>query len=394
MIIELINRAIEKVKSIYGDLVDDKIIQRIKDEIEEIDRAGKLCFIGELEGIINERTSEGTLILPRLALGNLFLFYVLGISIVNPLPRHHYCPKCHTFHWGNKTSELCEVCGEPYIEDGYDLNYELFIDDIKRSKHPFQFSTSGKNEEREGFFRFYEVKELKYLKDLGIKQSDLYWTPDNVIEVVNCFEETYYSSKYKKKQIAYHPAFSGIMDLGNRKIQIEVDSRNVKSFDELVNVVTMMHGTGVRAGNYKFNVDIYSRDDMYKFLLNSQISRADAYMICRETRLCGNGHLSSLSESKLKEAGVGDNYIEFMRSLSYIFMRGHVVAELKMLLKLAKIYLEEPKRFYEVYFSINRESLIKLGDTTDLIKVFIKSKNTELEQICMEFIDKVERTEE
>ena len=85
------------------------------------------------------------------------------------------------------------------------------------------------------------------------------------------------------------------------------------------------------------------------------------------------------------------DYIEFMRSLSYIFMRGHVVAELKMLLKLAKIYLEEPKRFYEVYFSVNKEALLKVGDYSDLIKTYIKSRNTELEPICIALVDKEER---
>lgn len=111
----------------------------------------------------------------------------------------------------------------------------------------------------------------------------------------------------------------------------------------------MMHGTGVRDNSKRLNVQIYSRDDLFKFLKKNQLTDDDALIICRETRLSGEGHLSALSEEKIKEAGVNENSIEFMRSIHYIFVKAHGIANLKMLLKLAKTYLEEPKMFYEAF---------------------------------------------
>lgn len=381
----------KRLNELYGDLIDDRITERADKEIIEFDRVGQLEKIFKLVDILHKKMNKGTLLIPRLAVGNSLLLFLFGVTNVNPLPRHNYCPKCHTFHWGSKQSDCCECCGEPVVEDGYDLDYQLLIDDIKRLKHPFQFSTSGKKLEEEGFFKLYESKELKLAKALGFIQKDFEQPPSNINEIIKCFNKDYYSSHYKKKQIADHQAFIGLGELGNVKIQKQARIENIKSFDELVRVVTMMHGTGVRDNSKRLNAQIYSRDDLFKFLKENQFTDDDALIICRETRLSGEGHLSALSKEKLKEAGVNENSVEFMRSIHYIFVKAHGIANLKMLLKLAKTYLEEPKRFYEAYLTLNKQMLSTIDKTGDLISQLLKAKATELESICLSLIDKEER---
>lgn len=383
--------SIKRLNELYGDLVDDRIVERLNNEIDEFNRIGQIENILKLSDMLHKKMNKGTLIIPRLTVGNSLLLFLLEITNVNPLPRHYYCPKCHTFHWGHKQSDYCECCGEPVVEDGYDLDCQLLIDDIKRLKHPFQFSTSGKKLEEDGFFKLLESKELKLTKLLGFKQKDFEQPPDDICEILKCFDKNYYSSHYKKKHIADHQAFIGLGELGNVKIQEQVCKENVKTFGDLVRVVTMMHGTGVRNNSKRLNVQIYSRDDLFKFLKKNQLTDDDALIICRETRLSGEGHLSALSEEKLKEAGVNENSLEFMRSIHYIFVKAHAIANLKMLLKLAKIYLEEPKRYYEAYFMVNKESALKVDKNNDLIKGYVEHKETELEDIYLAYLDCKER---
>ncbi len=182
------------------------------------------------------------------------------------------------------------------MEDGYDPDYQLLIDDIKRLKHPFQFSTSDKKLEEDVFFKLLESMELKLTKLFGFKQKNFQQLPDDISEILKCFDKNYYSSHYKKKHIADHQAFVGLGELGNVKIQEQVCKENVKTFGDLVRVVTMMHVTGVRDNSKRLNVQIYSRDDLFKFLKKNQLTDDDVLFICRETRQSGEGHLSALSE--------------------------------------------------------------------------------------------------
>ena len=381
----------KRLNELYGDLVDDRIVERLNNEIDEFNRIGQIENILKLSDMLHKKMNKGTLIIPRLTVGNSLLLFLLEITNVNPLPRHHYCPKCHTFHWGHKQSDYCDCCGEPVVEDGYDLDYQLLIDDIKRLKHPFQFSTSGKKLEEDGFFKLLESKELKLAKLLGFKQKDFEQPLVDISEILKCFDKNYYSSHYKKKHIADHQAFIGLGELGNVKIQEQVCKENVKTFGDLVRVVTMMHGTGVRDNSKRLNVQIYSRDDLFKLLKKNQLTDDNALIICRETRLSGEGHLSALSEEKLKEAGVNENSVEFMRSIHYIFVKAHGIANLKMLLKLAKAYLEEPKKYFENYFMLNKKTLSRIGEINDLIKMIVENKATPMEELCFSIIDFKER---
>lgn len=384
--IELIGQRINKI---YGDLVDERIIDRANKEIEDFYKVGQLDNIFKIGKIFQKKIDKGNLIIPRLSTGNSFLLYLLNVSNVNPLPRHSYCPRCHSFYWGNKQSECCDNCGARLIEDGFDLDYRLLIDDIKRMNTQFHFSTSNKHSEYNKLYKLTYSRELGYLKNLGFTQKDLKGTLEDISEIIKCFDESYFAKKYKKRVIGHYQAFVCLGDLGNLRIQKQVLKEKVNNFDDLVRVVTMMHGTGVRDNSEKYGVNIYSRDDLFKFLLSSQLSVDDSLLICRETRLSGNGHLSKLSEEKLKEAGVASNYIEFMRSIRYIFMRGHVIATLKVLTLLAEIYLKEPERFYKAYFMDNP---VKPRLTNgELIVKLVESKCTKLEEAYIVSTEREER---
>ena len=76
----------------------DRIVERLNNEIDEFNRIGQIENILKLSDMLHKKMNKGALIIPRLTIGNSLLLFLLEITNVNPLPRHHYCLKCHTFH--------------------------------------------------------------------------------------------------------------------------------------------------------------------------------------------------------------------------------------------------------------------------------------------------------
>ena len=98
--------SIKRLNELYGYLVDDRIVERLNNEIDEFNGIGQIENILKLSDMLHKKMNKGTLIIPRLTVGNSLLLFLLEITNVNPLPRHHYCPKCHTFHWAHNLKRI------------------------------------------------------------------------------------------------------------------------------------------------------------------------------------------------------------------------------------------------------------------------------------------------
>ena len=161
-----------------------------------------------------------------------------------------------------------------------------------------------------------------------------------------------------------------------------------------------MHGTKVYDSCKENLIDIdkpdikdciTSRDDLFKFLKLNQFNDEDATILCRETRINGSGHLSSFSETKLKEAGVEEKYINFIKGIRYMFHKGHVVGHAKVEFMIAKIYLEDPIRYYRAYFLLHKDLMAQINENDDFIKCLAEIRNYELEKIYLGIVDLMER---
>ena len=143
---------------IYGDVIDERIKERIKYEFEELNKCCNLEDIFLAAEYIDRQRVDGELLVSRLANNNSLIFYLLGLASVNPLPRHTYCPKCHTFHWGKFDNNVCECCGETLVEDGYDLPFEPLLDDIKRVGLRFDYSSTHDYMNNKLHIKYYKKK--------------------------------------------------------------------------------------------------------------------------------------------------------------------------------------------------------------------------------------------
>lgn len=402
-----------KAKEIYGDVLDAQIVDRLKHETEKLSRCCDLDRIMDVVEAMNAEKEKGNLYLSRLSQSNSLLFYLLGLGSVNPLPRHTYCPKCHAFYWGNRKADVCECCGEPLKEDGYDLPFEPLLDEIKRNGLTFEFSSAKFHEDATLLIRYFEDNLIQLATELGftqeeIEKNDVSW--EDTEAVMKCLalpdtesELRFYAKKYKKMPICNHRPYIGIPDLGTALMEktFNDDFECYESFDDFVKAVVMIHGTGVVEANEYDVCDCFiasfigdaiaTRDELYHFLMNSPLSKEDALLVYREVVSHGEGSLSKLSESKLKEAGVDEQYIDFMNRVAYLFYKGHSVAHTRLAVKVAKIYLEEPLRYYKAYFTLNKEKLLKMDANYDFVKGLSESKSTDMEEVYLAAVDLMER---
>ena len=402
-----------RLQKLYKGGIDEQIVGRIRYEMDELSKCYDLDIIIKVAEAIKTKKAKGDLYLARSSQNNSLILYLLGLGSVNPLPRHTYCPKCHAFYWGNKKTDLCECCNELLQEDGYDLPFEILLDDIKNKGLLFKFSVTDSSKFVGLPIRTFQSDLIRLAKELGFTQEEIeknnvtYEDTEMIMKYLSLpydkEELSFYTEKYKKKFICDHNPYIGIEDLGTTLIgdlfNIYFDCYN--SFEDFAKLVAMLHGSGVIEANHLYVCDflindliedaIATRDDLYNLLVKSNLSKDDALFICREKTLRNKGDLFNLSEAKLKEANVDEKYINFIRHISYIFYKGQAIANFRLEIKIAKIYLEEPLRYYLAYFRINKDKLSNIDEVFDFIEAISKAKSTDMKDIYLAATDLMER---
>ena len=83
--------------------------------------------------IVRDISLIGGLHTTRGTVASSFLAYCLGITDINPLPPHYYCPKCHKIEWVKNASSGADLpdtgcsCGEIIHGDGMNIPHETFF---------------------------------------------------------------------------------------------------------------------------------------------------------------------------------------------------------------------------------------------------------------------------
>ncbi len=121
----------------YGDDFGEKVPEEIKNRLDsELKNWNVACFADKIllsRIIVNEIHSRDRLCNTRGAIALSFLAYCLGITTVNPLPAHYYCPKCKKIEWvedfycGIDLPDKKCSCGADMQGDGMNISHETFF---------------------------------------------------------------------------------------------------------------------------------------------------------------------------------------------------------------------------------------------------------------------------
>jgi DNA polymerase III alpha chain len=122
----------------------DLIQKRLDKELASIIGHGFAIVYYIAYMLVRRSNADGYIVGSRGSVGSSFVAYLMGITEVNPLPPHYWCPKCHrTFFRGDDAGldrllsaaedgfdlapASCPNDGTPLERDGHDIPFETFL---------------------------------------------------------------------------------------------------------------------------------------------------------------------------------------------------------------------------------------------------------------------------
>lgn len=124
----------------YGVKLPEIVEKRLEKELHSIISNGFSVMYIIAKKLVEKSNSDGYLVGSRGSVGSSFAAYTSGITEVNPLPPHYYCPLCKYSEFDSPEvlafagkagcdmpDKICPVCGKPLKKDGFDIPFETFL---------------------------------------------------------------------------------------------------------------------------------------------------------------------------------------------------------------------------------------------------------------------------
>lgn len=152
---------------------------------------------------------------------------------------------------------------------------------------------------------------------------------------------------------------AGLPEYGTPFVRGILELTRPTTFDELLKISGLSHGTDVWLGNAKDLIDagictlksvIGCRDDIMVYLLHKGLKPKLAFTIMESVRK-GKG-LKEEWIPEMKANGVEDWYIESCKKIKYMFPKAHAVAYVMMAIRIAWFKVHHPIYYYSMFFSI------------------------------------------
>ncbi|HHX13091.1 MAG TPA: PolC-type DNA polymerase III, partial [Clostridiales bacterium] len=137
---ELRSICYEKAHSMYGDPLPKPVQERLEHELNSIISNGFAVMYIISQKLVWKSNEDGYLVGSRGSVGSSFVATMSGITEVNPLGPHYYCPTCHYSDFdseevkkyvGSSGCDMpdkdCPSCGEQLAKDGHDIPFETFL---------------------------------------------------------------------------------------------------------------------------------------------------------------------------------------------------------------------------------------------------------------------------
>ena len=154
-----------------------------------------------------------------------------------------------------------------------------------------------------------------------------------------------------------------VPEFGTRFVREMLSQTKPRTFDELIRISGLSHGTDVwinngqeliKSGTATLKQIIAARDDIMIYLMSKGLDRKTAFTIMESVRK-GRG-LRPEWEEEMRSNDVPEWYLDSCNKIKYMFPKAHAVAYVLMAFRIAYYKVHYPKEFYSAYFSIRATS--------------------------------------
>ncbi len=165
--------------------------------------------------------------------------------------------------------------------------------------------------------------------------------------------------KLDAKRYAQEVGTIGIPEFGTRFVRGMLSETKPRTFDELVRISGLSHGTNVwlsnaqeiiRSGEGALADVISVRDDIMNLLISKGMPPKLSFQIMERVRK-GKG-LMPEDEKAMRRAGIPSWYVDSCNKIKYMFPKAHACAYVMMAFRIAYAKVHRPDAFYSAYLSI------------------------------------------
>lgn len=156
----------------------------------------------------------------------------------------------------------------------------------------------------------------------------------------------------------------GIPEFGTNFVQGILRVVRPKTFDELVRISGLAHGTNVWQNNAEILFKegktralkelICARDDVMLYLIDKGLDKFTSFKIMETVRK-KNKFLSDAQKKDMKQHKIPGYIIDSCDKIQYLFPKAHAVAYTIMSFRIAYFKLNYPLQYYAAYFTIKRD---------------------------------------
>ena len=199
---------------------------------------------------------------------------------------------------------------------------------------------------------------IRHLEDLtGVNAQDIPLDDPEVMSLFTSNEALHYVDD-TPDPILGDLGCVAVPEFGTKFVRGMVKDTHPTTFDDLLCISGLSHGTDVWLGNaadlvaqgIPLNECICCRDDIMNYLIGKGVQPKLAFQTMESVRK-GKG-LKPEMEEAMRAQNVPDWYIDSCKKIKYMFPKAHAVAYVMMAFRIAWFKVHKPLAFYSAYFSI------------------------------------------
>ena len=408
---KLVKMCYDNAKAIYGDPLPKVVQDRLTLELTPIINHGYGVLYYIAHKLVKHSNDRGYLVGSRGSVGSSFVATMSGITEVNPLPPHYFCPKCHWTHFFEDGSvgggfdlpdKKCPKCGSELSKNGHDIPFAVFLGfdgdkepyidlnfssgDEQGVAHKYTEELFGRNNVfRAGtittHFDYHSIsgrmdilghddpKVIRMLQDItGIDPLKIPFDDQKTLSLFSSPEALGLTPDELASAIGNKGVTVGALGLpeyGTPFVRGMLEDTRPKNFSELVRISGFSHGTGVwlnnaqdliKNGVVKLEDVISTRDDVMNYLIQHGVKPLTSFKVMENVRK-GKGleKGGSNNRAELDAAHVPQWFIDSCLKIGYLFPRAHAVAYVMMAFRIAWFKVYQPLAYYAAYFTIRAE---------------------------------------